>query len=816
MLNDEVLSILDWIGFRADIASLEAFFGQNALTILATWEALNSTIVLLRHSAALDVIISVHLSLRDKAPLIIGRRHRELSKYLRIVPHRAATLINAYIFDQHELDDALQAVASRHGPLELVKQLIAAGGSLKHERCRWSVDGLIRGFAKRGCDEVDLDYLKTLLEAGATIDQVPCDRRRYVTNWLGPGRPVLVTDYLLLRKGYSKLNNGLWSLISLWSDRQQTTVTVPGIFEAVQGGHEQLRSYLNARSQPFDDQVRQLVLEIALSEASGRGYAHVLQSLVQFGVDPNVRMLSNSRQGRQNWHPAIRATNAGQVNMLRSVLNLPSIDIALLDEQLGDRRLERLDLCALRNMESSQLNQVLRLLSTLDLTTATRSGILWKAIERRSCCEYHHDPDFGFLNQLLEIGLASLNNREYRDGSSHFLVEVIREHCGVRTLIYLVELDVRVVSALSASTIEALLTATLRRCRDRNEILEFLARTVEGFELYVQDNSSLLLSKSLEYPVCFKNAAEHGDNDCEAMVTVKWLLGLGASCNVSDLSLLLRHASESFILAIIDSSLSIKETEKSSALTEAIDLGRLNLAVTLIERWGIRINDSQGRGSRTLLQQACDKCCPLWFIRFLVDKGADVNAPPESLVNQDPDTFVVPAPNAGSTALQIACSTGVHSSYVRFLLDEGADVNARPAPHYGQTALQWAVRFGSMNTVGLLLDYGADVNALSGCYSGNRTLNFLRAIDVAVQSSKLDMVQFLIVAGARSVHPGLTGFDGAIRIATRCRSYAIAALLQRHAKCCREDRMEAERRWLQANPHARMYEGRIELRADEP
>lgn len=182
-------------------------------------------------------------------------------------------------------------------------------------------------------------------------------------------------------------------------------------------------------------------------------------------------------------------------------------------------------------------------------------------------------------------------------------------------------------------------------------------------------------------------------------------------------------------------------------------------------------------------------------MRFLVDKGADVNSLRES---------------DASTVLQSACLRGAHLDCIRLLLDEGADVNAPPAA-VGYTALQYAVARGSMNVVGLLLDYEADVNAISGIHKGPPFVDdilwtFIRAIDIAVWNSGLDMVHFLIAAGARSSRPGLTGFDGAVKLATSERHFAITALLLKHADSHRRDRMEAERKWLQANPDACMYE----------
>lgn len=53
-----------------------------------------------------------------------------------------------------------------------------------------------------------------------------------------------------------------------------------------------------------------------------------------------------------------------------------------------------------------------------------------------------------------------------------------------------------------------------------------------------------------------------------------------------------------------------------------------------------------------------------------------------------------------------------------------------------------------MNMVGMLLDYGANVYALSGGFPKDTHFIYERAIDVAVERSRLDMVHFLITAGS--------------------------------------------------------------------
>lgn len=235
--------------------------------------------------------------------------------------------------------------------------------------------------------------------------------------WRRPDDPISDLDHVLLSEGHSTQIRRLRSLASLYSDRQQTTLTVPSIFEATQGGQEQLHSYLNSHTRPHDDQDRKLVLEVALSEASGRGHANVVQSLLHFGVDPDVRELTefDPRYNsvallNKTWHPVTRAASSGNLDTLRLLVTEIDIDVAFLDQRMG----AQLDICALRRMDVSQRDQTLRVLTDLDLSTATRGKIFLRAFKHDVCCHRicpqfrQLDPDSAFLSQLLDLGLAYL------------------------------------------------------------------------------------------------------------------------------------------------------------------------------------------------------------------------------------------------------------------------------------------------------------------------------------------------------------------------------------------------------------------------
>lgn len=800
-------SVLDWIGFSVDIPCFTAFFSQQALTVRAAWEALNATVRKRNHSAAFDTLFSVHLSVMEQAPWDTGKPNQiqTFRYFLKMAPNRMVHIITAHPCDQWKLDKALEVAVSRKFPIELVKQLVSAGASLRNQEQRPSVNSLISSIERRGCEAVDLALLQTLLEAGAVIDEKSLADR--LVGWPSSTATMYATDYLFLRGEDSIHNNGLRSLVSLYTDRHKATISVSGIFDAAQGGQEQLHSYLNARLKPCDDQDRKRILERTLYESSGKRHANVVQSLVQFGVDPNVRLLlkfyppqsvrGGSIRHTNIRHPVIRAANSGDVDTLWILINVPNIDIVLLDQVMGSQ----LDLCALRNMEICQRDQILRALSTLGFATAPRREILLRAITPHHCDSGHDGPDFGFVTDLLERGLACLDLRGHLDAATmRIFARAMERGCGIRELNYLLAQDANILSTLSADNIRALLEATLvrRGYGETSNVLEFLAQNCEGLRTYIQQNCSSLLSCLLKDMSCDLQCShdlDRWENGCEKMVTVKWFLGLGASLKGPVLAALVLHANDSFVLATIDRVADMNTADFYDALTWAIHLGRLNIAGVLYER-GAQFNDSQSWiGGHNILQLACEYAAPLWFLRFLVDRGAVANAPLGS--------------NRTPTALQTACDKGAQLSCISFLIEKGADVNAPPAPECGLTALQFAARRGSMNLAGLLLDYGADVNALSGFLVYDTPFRFMRAIDLAAQHSRLDMVYFLAAAGARSCQPGRTGFEGAINVATFEGHYAVASLLLEWPESRSGDAVDAERRWLRSNTRLCMHKGRI-------
>ncbi|KAJ7434127.1 hypothetical protein B0H11DRAFT_2258741 [Mycena galericulata] len=112
--------------------------------------------------------------------------------------------------------------------------------------------------------------------------------------------------------------------------------------------------------------------------------------------------------------------------------------------------------------------------------------------------------------------------------------------------------------------------------------------------------------------------------------------------------------------------------------------------------------------------------------RFLLDKGADVNAEDKEF----------------GTALQVACFKG-HTDVVQLLLENCANVNAQGTGAFGNPLQAASVR-GNPDVVRLLLERGADVNAKGGRYGS--------ALKAALAMDHTEIADLLRASGASESH----------------------------------------------------------------
>ena len=129
-------------------------------------------------------------------------------------------------------------------------------------------------------------------------------------------------------------------------------------------------------------------------------------------------------------------------------------------------------------------------------------------------------------------------------------------------------------------------------------------------------------------------------------------------------------------------------------------------------------------------------------INLLLERGADVNAPPAESYHSD---------TLASTALGVAAGIG-NLDVVKILLQKGADVNAPCTRTYCSTALQAAARYGHAEIVRLLLSCGAHDRdpALEGCNT---------ALENAAWAGELEIAHLLLVSRAHVNGLGQSGSE---------------------------------------------------------
>lgn len=229
----------------------------------------------------------------------------------------------------------------------------------------------------------------------------------------------------------------------------------------------------------------------------------------------------------------------------------------------------------------------------------------------------------------------------------------------------------------------------------------------------------------------------------------------------------------------------------SSSLTDLIQRGGKSTLIRQVLDAGADINE---------YSQLCFPYC----VRLAPIQAAAYRGNQElvsSLLQRGADIHQVAHKRSGRTALQAACEMKSENStdelckmrLLKFFIEHGVDVNEPPADEEGLTALGALAILGEIENAALLIACGADINA---CFNSHYQIglhgNRCRPLDAATSSGRLDMIQFLLNAGAFSACMGSTGYDGAITLAER-RGYCAAADLIRQKV--------AEVNLLGRNPH---------------
>ncbi|XP_052392354.1 ankyrin repeat and KH domain-containing protein 1 isoform X2 [Carassius gibelio] len=208
---------------------------------------------------------------------------------------------------------------------------------------------------------------------------------------------------------------------------------------------------------------------------------------------------------------------------------------------------------------------------------------------------------------------------------------------------------------------------------------------------------------------------------------IKILLNAGAEINsrtgsklgISPLMLAAMNGHVPAVKLLLDMGSDINaqiETNRNTALTLACFQGRAEVVSLLLDRKA-NVEHRAKTGLTPLMEAASGGYAEVG--RVLLDKGADVNAPP--------------VPSSRDTALTIAADKG-HYKFCELLISRGAHIDVRNKK--GNTPLWLAANGGHFDVVQLLVQAGADVDS-----ADNRKITPLMA---AFRKGHVKVVQYLV------------------------------------------------------------------------
>uniref|UniRef100_A0A8C7DCM7 Ankyrin repeat and KH domain containing 1 n=1 Tax=Oncorhynchus kisutch TaxID=8019 RepID=A0A8C7DCM7_ONCKI len=338
---------------------------------------------------------------------------------------------------------------------------------------------------------------------------------------------------------------------------------------------------------------------------------------------------------------------------------------------------------------------------------------LYPSVDIDAHTESNHDTALtlacaGGHEELVSVLIARGANIEHRDkkGFTPLILSATAGHVGVVEILLDKGGDIEAQSERTKDT-----PLSLACSGGRQEVVELLLlRGANKEHRNVSDYTPLSLAASGGYVNIIKillNAGAEINSRTGSKLGISPLMLAAMNGHVPAVKLLLDMGSD--INAQI-------ETNRNTALTLACFQGRAEVVSLLLDRKAY-VEHRAKTGLTPLMEAASGGYAEVG--RVLLDKSADVNAPP--------------VPSSRDTALTIAADKG-HYKFCELLINRGAHIDVRNKK--GNTPLWLAANGGHFDVVQLLVQAGADVDA-----ADNRKITPLMA---AFRKGHVKVVQYLV------------------------------------------------------------------------